>query len=75
MTETAADTAASLNGHAPAAGLPPEADAPCEDCATGGEKGLAVLAGIFALFLAAMAIDMFTGGKLSGYVREQVSGE
>ena len=49
-----------VNGTAPA----PPAE-PCEDCATGGERALAIVAGAFGIFVLAMAIDMFTGGKLS----------
>jgi hypothetical protein len=64
MTDTQAE--AHVNGTAPA---PPEAG-PCEDCATSGEKVLAVLAFGFAVFIAVMAIDMFTGGKITGMVRE-----
>jgi hypothetical protein len=65
MTVTQAE--AHVNGTAPA---PPEAEQPCEDCASGGEKVLAVLAFGFAVFIAVMAIDMFTGGKITGMVRE-----
>jgi hypothetical protein len=65
MTDTQADTAASLNGTAPA----PAAE-PCEDCATSGEKALAVVAALFGIFILVMAIDMFTGGKIGGLVRE-----
>ena len=45
---------------------------PCADCASNGEKILAVLAGAFALFLLVMAFDMFTGGKVSGVVKARV---
>jgi hypothetical protein len=67
MTDTTAET--HLNGAAP----PPAADAeaPCEDCATGGEKLLACLAFAFAAFIAVMAFDMFTGGKVTGLIRER----
>jgi hypothetical protein len=68
MSETAETT--SLNGAGPAPA--PPAEVPCEDCATGGEKVLAVLAGAFAVLLLVMAFDMFTGGKVGGYVRERV---
>jgi hypothetical protein len=68
--ETATEATASLNGSAPA----PEGDSgACQDCVTSGEKLLAGLAIAFALFIAAMGIDMLTGGKLTGYVREQVA--
>jgi len=50
---------------------PPTGDAPCEDCATSGEKALAVVAFLFAAFIAVMAVDMFLGGKIGGYVRER----
>jgi hypothetical protein len=66
MTDTQAET--HVNGTAPA---PPAetAEAPCEDCTSGGEKALAVLAGVFGLFILLMAADMFTGGKISGLIR------
>jgi hypothetical protein len=64
MTDTQADT--HVNGTAP----PASAAEPCDDCATSGEKILAVLAFAFAVFLGVMAIDMFTGGKVTGMVRE-----
>ena len=51
---------------------PPAGEAPCADCATSGEKILAVLAGLFAVFILVMAVDMFTGGKVSGVVRARV---
>ena len=70
MTDTQADAQALANGTAPA----PEPPAgPCEDCASNGEKGLAVLAALFGVFIILMAIDMFTGGKVSGLVQERVS--
>ena len=52
-----------MNGTASAATGP--AAAPCEDCATSGERALAVVAGLFGLFIVGLAIDMFTGGRLS----------
>jgi len=58
-----------LNGQARA----PAADGACEDCATGGEKILALLAAAIGLGVLFVAVDMFTGGRLSGVVREQVS--
>ncbi len=72
MTETTeqGQATASANGTAPTTGQPAEGE-PCVDCVTGGEKALAILAGLFAAFLIGMAIDMFTGGKLTGFVREQ----
>jgi hypothetical protein len=65
MTDTQAD--AHVNGTAPA---PPEGEQPCDDCASGGEKLMAVLAAAFGALIILMAIDMFTGGKISGMVRE-----
>ena len=59
-----------MNGSAPAA--PPAGDEPCEDCATPAEKGLAVLAFVFGLFVLAMAADMFLGGRLIGAVKGQL---
>jgi hypothetical protein len=71
MTDTTAETAApSVNGTAPGASAIPPAE-PCADCVTSGEKGLAVLALGFALFIAVMAVDMFTGGRISGYARDK----
>jgi hypothetical protein len=69
MTDTAAytaaaETTASVNGTAPAA----DPAAPCEDCATGGERALAAVTIFLGLFVIAVGIDMFTGGKLSGMV-------
>jgi hypothetical protein len=59
MSETVtAPAGPEVNGAAP-----PEQ--PCADCATGGEKILAVVAAVFGLFVLAMAADMFTGGGLS----------
>jgi len=67
MTDTQADPAAHVNGTAPG----PAADAgDCDDCATGGEKTLAVLAAVFGVFILLMAVDMFTGGKVTGMIRE-----
>jgi len=64
--DTDATTTASANGTAPA-----DPDPPCADCATGGEKALAVVGALFGIFLILMAVDMATGGKITGYVREQ----
>ena len=68
MTETTAETqaTASANGTAP----PGE---PCEDCATSGEKALAVLGALFGIFLIVMAFDMFSGGRIGGYVTERIN--
>jgi hypothetical protein len=67
MSETQTDP--QLNGQAPAAA---EA-APCTDCASTGERLLAVIAAALGLAVVFVAIDMFTGGKLTGVVREQVA--
>jgi hypothetical protein len=67
MTETRADTTTSPNGTTPA----PPPDTPCEDCATSGEKALAILGALFGIFLIIMAFDMFTGGKIGGFVKER----
>lgn len=69
MSETTQE--AHVNGTAPAA--PADGEAPCVDCATNGEKLLALLAGAFAVFLLVMAADMFTGGKVGGYVKERIN--
>jgi hypothetical protein len=71
MTDTTADT--HLNGTAPASQAP--AEAPCEDCATGGEKLMAVLTLIIALGLLVLAADGWTGGKVLGMVKEATSGD
>jgi hypothetical protein len=71
MTDVTTDQ--HVNGTAPAP--PASEDAPCLDCATNGEKLLAVLAIAFAVGLALMGIDMFTGGKLSGMVPERATRE
>jgi hypothetical protein len=72
MTETTnpADTQ-SANGVAPAASAE---QAPCEDCATGGERALAVVAGLFGLFIVGLAIDMFTGGGVSRLISRAFGG-
>ena len=66
MSEATTEQAASLNGTGP---MP---DQPCEDCVTGGEKALAVVAALFGIFVFLVAVDMFTGGKVGGFVRDQV---
>jgi hypothetical protein len=68
MTDTTAET--HVNGTAPPAPAPSGAE-PCADCASGGEKALAVLAAVFGLFILVMAVDMFTGGRVTGMVRER----
>ena len=65
MSETT-DTQPGVNGTAP---QPAE---PCEDCATNGEKTLAVLGALFGIFLIVMAFDIFSGGRLGGYISERV---
>lgn len=67
MTEATAE-ATSLNGTAPA-GQP---EPPCEDCVTSGEKALAVVAALFGAFIIVMALDMFLGGRIGGYVTDKV---
>ncbi len=68
MTDTAAaDTAAGVNGTAPG----PAGEAPPEDAPTSGERLLAVVAALLGVFVIAVAVDMFTGGKLSGMVPER----
>jgi hypothetical protein len=65
MTDTAAETTASVNGQAPAP-APPAED--CDECVTGGERALAVVACLLGLFVVLVAADIWTGGKLSGMV-------
>jgi hypothetical protein len=61
-----------VNGQAPPRpALDAPAAEPCEDCASNGEKILAVLAIAFAAFIVVMAVDMFTGGKVTGMMRER----
>jgi hypothetical protein len=69
MTETSTETTAASNGTAPAT----DDAKPCEDCVTGGEKALAVLAALFGVFIIVMAFDMFSGGKVTGFVKDQVA--
>lgn len=67
-TQTAGQDKGTLNGQAQAPAGDPAA--PPGECASGGEKTLAILAACFGAFLILMAIDMFTGGGLTGFVRE-----
>lgn len=60
------------NNHAPAATAPPAAPADPPPAVTSGEKTLAVLAIAFAVLIFGMAIDMLTGGKLSGVVTSRM---
>jgi hypothetical protein len=71
MTDTTAGE--HLNGTAYISQTP--AGAPCEDCATGGEKLMAVLTLIIALGLLVLAADGWTGGKVLGMVKEATSGD
>jgi hypothetical protein len=68
MTETQTEVPPSANGQAPAA------EPPCEDCATNGERALAVVAGLFGLFIVGLAIDMFTGGGVSRLIGRVLGG-
>jgi hypothetical protein len=68
MTETS-----QANGTAPA---PPAGEsAPCTDCVTKGEKALAVVALLFGAFIIFMAIDIFSGGKAGGFVKDKAAAE
>lgn len=60
-SQAATAQAAAINGTAPAA--PAEE---CEDCVTSGERALAVVGVLIGLGIAAIAIDLGTGGKVSG---------
>jgi hypothetical protein len=60
------DTTEHVNGTAPAPALDLPGD--CAECATGGETVLAAALGVFVIV---MAIDMFTGGRITGMVRER----
>ena len=71
MTDTTADT--HLNGTAPAPAPAPAEG--CEDCASDGEKLMAVLTLIVAFGLIVLAADGWTGGKVLGMVREAASGD
>jgi hypothetical protein len=70
MTETQTEVPQTANGQAPA----PAAEPPCEDCATNGERALAVVAGLFGLFIVGLAIDMFTGGGVSRLIGRVLGG-
>lgn len=61
------------NGTSPATTDTPAAE-DCVNCATTGEKVLAVLSIVFAVGLALMALDMFTGGRVTGYVSQARAG-
>jgi hypothetical protein len=66
MTDTQAET--HVNGSAPPAADPAAGE--CADCVSGGEKALAVVAFLFGVFVLLIAVDMFSGGKVTGLVRE-----
>lgn len=55
----AAETAAA-NGQAPASG-----GEECADCATASERAMGIAGLLFAAFLAGIAIDLISGGRLS----------
>ena len=66
------DMSDELNGTHVEAPAPAE-DAPCEDCATSGEKILAVAAALFGVLVLIMAVDIFTGGKITGFLPSKAS--
>lgn len=55
------------NGTQPGTDTQPQADE-CVNCATTGEKILAGLSILFGLLVLVMAVDMLTGGRVSGTV-------
>ena len=64
MTTDQAQAQQAVNGAGPA---PAAADGkpPCEDCATPGEKAMGAFGLLFAVAVAAIAIDLITGGAIS----------
>lgn len=60
-----ADTQAPPATAQTANGQGPEAEAPCEDCASGSERFMGILGIAAAGFLAFVGIDLLTGGALS----------
>lgn len=56
------------NSSAPASTVPPAAG-PEAPAVSGGERVLAVFALAFAALIIAMAVDMLTGGKITGMAR------
>lgn len=66
MTTAKTDPAqkAAANGQAPAAPAA-AAEVPCEDCASPSERVMGVIGLLFAAGLAAIAIDLISGGALS----------
>lgn len=69
MTEQATETAARAQANGQAAAVPPADD--CETCPTAAERGLGVLAIGFAVIIALMGIDMFTGGAISRLIPQR----
>jgi hypothetical protein len=67
MSETAGQEKSTANSQAT---TPGGETAPGGEDVTGGEKALAVLAACFGAFLILMAVDMFTGGRLTGMIGE-----
>jgi hypothetical protein len=61
-----------VNGTAPQAA---EVEAEPAVVSTGGERALAIVAGLFGILVVLMAVDMLTGGRLTGYVQERSSDE
>lgn len=57
------------NGTTPDQATPATAAEDCVNCATSGEKALAILAGLFGILIVLMAVDMFSGGRISGVVK------
>jgi hypothetical protein len=67
MTTTdqqAAATAAASNGQGPA---PAATGGPCEDCATASERVMGIIGLLLAIGLAAIAIDLVSGGAVSRF--------
>lgn len=54
---------------------PAAAGQPCDTCATPGEKMLAVFGILLGVLVLAMAVDMFSGGKLTGMVQQRAGGD
>ena len=69
---TMQDMSDELNGTHVEAPAEPAAE-PCEDCATSGEKILAVAAALFGVLVLIMAVDIFTGGKITGFLPAKAS--
>lgn len=72
MTEqTAAAPTASANGQAgpagpaPGPGPAPGQEQECGECATSSERVMGIVGLVFAAAVAAIALDLLTGGKLS----------